>query len=70
MNNKTKKPEKLQPQDSEQKDIKHPQNDNEAVVKPSDRLYHQDQADFGNAAKKRENSEQPVYPIKKEPKES
>lgn len=70
MNNKSKKAEKLEPQDSKQKDIKHPQNDNDAVVKPSDKVYHQDQADFGNAAKRRENSEQPVNPIKKEPKGS
>lgn len=60
MNNKSKKPEKLEPQDSRQKEIKHPQNDDEAVVKPSDKSYRQEQADFGDTAKKRENSEQPV----------
>ena len=66
MNNKSKKPEKLEPQDSKQKEIKHPQDDNEAVVKPADRSYIKEDADFGNTAKKRENSEQPVNPIMKE----
>lgn len=64
MNNESKKPEKLKPQDSKRKEIKHPKNDNEAVVKPEDRSYTKEQADFGNPAKKRETSEQPVHPSK------
>ena len=64
MNNQSEKPEKLKPQDSEEKGIKHHKDDSEAVVKPEDKAYTKDQADFGNAAKKRENSEQPVHPAK------
>lgn len=69
MNNQSKKPEKLQPQDSEQKHIKHPQNDNEAVVKPEDKVYRRENAEFRNPAKKRENEEQPVHSVKKENKD-
>jgi hypothetical protein len=69
MNNQSKKPEKLEPQDSDQKKIKHPQNDEEAVIKPEDTAYNKQEADFINPAKQRENGEQPVYPLKKEPKE-
>lgn len=69
MNDKSKNPEKLEPQDSKKKEIKHPQNDNEAVVKPADRSYTKEDVDFGNTAQKRENSEQPANPIRKEPKE-
>lgn len=70
MNNQSKKPEKLEPQDSKQKNIKHPKDDNEAVVKPEDKIYTKEEADFGNAAMSRENSEQPVTPNKKEPGKS
>jgi hypothetical protein len=64
MNNQSKKPEKLKPQDSEEKGIKHAKHDNESVVKPEDKTYTKEQADFGNTAKRRENSEQPVHPAK------
>ena len=67
MNNQSKKPEKLKPQDSDQKKIKHPGNDNEAVVKPEDKVYTKEDAEFKNPSKQREQSEQPVHPIKKEP---
>ena len=69
MNNQSEKPEKLRPQDSDRKDIKHPKDDNEAVVKSEDKQYHKDEAEFKNVAKSRENSEQPVNPIKQAPKE-
>ena len=69
MNNQSKKPEKLRPQDSERKDIKHPKDDNEAVVKSEDKQYNEDEAEFKNVAKSRENSEQPVNPIKQAPKD-
>ena len=69
MNNQSEKPEKLRPQDSERKDIKHPKDDNEAVVKSEDKQYHEDEAEFKNMAKSRENSEQPVNPIKQAPKD-
>ncbi|MDB5120180.1 MAG: hypothetical protein JWN56_1398 [Sphingobacteriales bacterium] len=69
MNNQSDKPEKLKPQDSERKDIKHPKDDNQAVVKPEDKDYNEEEAEFKNVAKARENSEQPVNPIKQAPKE-
>ena len=69
MNNQSKKPEKLRPQDSERKDIKHPKDDNKTVVKSEDKEYNEDEAEFKNVAKSRENSEQPVNPIKQAPKD-
>ena len=69
INNKSDKPEKFEPQDSKQKEIKHPKDDNEAVVKPEDENYNEEDADFKNVAKKKENSEQPVNPIKNAPKD-
>jgi len=69
MNNQSGNHEKLRPQDSERKDIKHLKNDEEAVVKPEDQEYHKDEAAFKNIAKNKENGEQPVNPIKKAPKD-
>ena len=69
MNNQSKKPEKLRPQDSERKDILHPKDDNKTVVKSEDKQYNEDEAEFKNVAKSRENSEQPVNPIKQAPKD-
>lgn len=69
MNNQSKKAEKLEPQDSERKPVKHPENDNEAVVHPEDLEYHQEEADFGDVAKRKEQGEQPVDPVKEPPKE-
>jgi hypothetical protein len=40
-----------------------------AVKKPEDKDYNRENANFKNPAKKREESEQPVHPIKKAPKE-
>lgn len=40
-----------------------------AVKKAEDKDYNRDEAQFKNPAKKREESEQPVHPIKKAPKE-
>ncbi len=68
MNGKSDKPEQLEPKDSEQKKVRHPEDDNEAVVKPEDQIYRKEDADFGNAAKKREEGEQPVHPVAREPK--
>lgn len=42
---------------------------NKAVIKPEDKDYNREEAPFKNPAKKREESEQPVHPIKKAPKE-
>ena len=67
MNNQSKKPEKLEPQDSEQKNIQTPKNDNEAVVKPEDQTYKKEDANLPDPAKRRETDEQPVNPIKTPP---
>ena len=40
-----------------------------AVKKPEDKDYQQEDAQFKNPAKQREQSEQPVHPVKKAPKE-
>jgi len=69
INNKSDKPEKFIPQDSEQKNIRHPQDDEEAVLKPKDKKYKSKNADFKNPAETKEQSEQPVTPIKKAPKD-
>jgi hypothetical protein len=69
MNNQSRKPEKLEPQDSDQKNIKHPGNDQEAVVKPEDKNYKKENATFKNPAKRTEQGEQPVHPVKDPPKE-
>lgn len=63
-NNQSDKPEKLEPQDSKEKQIKHPRDDNKAVVKPEDKSYGADDADFKNVAKKKEISEQPPDHVK------
>jgi len=40
-----------------------------ALKKPEDKDYNREEANFKNPAKKREEGEQPVHPIKKEPEE-
>nr|WP_121273715.1 hypothetical protein [Pedobacter schmidteae] len=42
---------------------------NKAVKKPEDKTYNKKEPQFKNPAKKREEGEQPVHPIKKEPKD-
>jgi hypothetical protein len=69
INNQNDKPEKFEPKDSKRKDIKHPENDDEAVVKPADLEYDKEEEDFGNVAKYKEQREQPVLPIKDPPKD-
>ena len=69
MNNQSKKHEDREPQNSDQKKTRHPDNDEKAVVKPEDQKYHRDNADFNNPAKQRERGEQPVESVKKEPEE-
>jgi len=69
INNQSDKPEELEPKDSKRKAVKHPQDDEEAVVKPEDRVYHEQDEDFGNIAKRKEQGEQPVLPVKEEPEE-
>ena len=63
------KTEDLEPKDSEQKQIRHPEDDQEAVVKPKDKQYRKKEANFEKPAKARERGEQPVHPIKKAPKD-
>jgi len=40
-----------------------------AVKQAEDKVYNQEEADFKNPAKKREESEQPVHSVKQPPKE-
>ncbi len=69
MNNESAKPEKLRPQDSKQKELKNRRDDNEAVVKPEDKVYTRDEPNLPNPAKRRETEEQPVHPLKTPPKD-
>ena len=69
INNKSDKSEEFEPKDSKRKDIKHPQDDNEAVVKPEDLKYKKEDDDFGDIAKYKEQREQPVLPVKNAPKD-
>lgn len=41
---------------------------NKTVTKSEDKVYTKQDANFDNPAKKREESEQPIHPIKKAPK--
>lgn len=68
--NQSDKTEKLEPQDSEQKDIKPRRDDEKAVIKPEDQTYTAEDAQFKDPAKTKESSEQPVNPIKTPPKEN
>jgi len=67
-NNQSEKPEKLKPQDSERKEIKHPQDDTEAVVKPDDLDYEKEDADFGSIEKRKAENEQPINSVSEAPK--
>ncbi len=69
MNNQSDIPEKFEPKDSKRKKIKHPQDDDEAVLKPEDQDYQKENADFKNVSRAKEESEQPVHVIKKAPKD-
>ncbi|HEX8377769.1 MAG TPA: hypothetical protein VF602_08110 [Pedobacter sp.] len=69
INNQSDKPENFEPKDSKRKDIKHPENDEEAVVKPEDLTYTKEEEDFGDVAKYKEQREQPVLPVKDAPKD-
>ncbi|MGV3704221.1 MAG: hypothetical protein ACO1NU_02485 [Arcticibacter sp.] len=68
-NNQSDNPERLEPQDSERKDIKPGKDDEKAVVKPEDLDYEAEDAHFKNPAKTKETSEQPVNPVKTPPKD-
>ena len=70
MKSESKKTEELTPKDSERKEIRHPEDDSEAVVKPEDQVYEKEEADFKDIAKKKEKQEQPVHPIVNPPRET
>lgn len=65
MNNQSKKPENLEPQDSTRKDISHPENDSNAVINHEDEVYKKDEAEFRDPAKVKEDSEQPINSVNK-----
>ncbi|WP_207422919.1 hypothetical protein [Desertivirga brevis] len=70
INNQSDKPEKFEPKDSVRKDLKHPQDDEEAVLKPEDLDYNKEEASFQPPpAESKEKSEQPVLPVKDAPKD-
>ena len=69
MNNNSDNPEKFEPQDSKQKNIKHLQDDKKAVVKPEDQDYRKENPTFRNPAQAKEESEHPVHPVKNAPKD-
>jgi hypothetical protein len=57
INNQSDKPEKLVPKDSERKELQHPEDMEEAVVKPKDKNYQEESANFGNVAGKKERQD-------------
>ncbi|PWG79838.1 hypothetical protein [Pararcticibacter amylolyticus] len=69
INNQSDKPEKLTPQDSGRKHISHPEDEEDAVLKPEDMDYTEEEADFRDPAKTKEEGEQPVTPVKTPPKD-
>ena len=68
INNQSDKPEKFEPQDSERKEIDHIKDDNEAVVKPEDLEYKEEEVDFGNIEESKAENEQPINSIDEKPK--
>jgi hypothetical protein len=44
-------------------------NGGKAIIRPEDKEYHDEQADFGNVAQQHENDEEPVNPITTPPDE-
>ena len=68
INNQSDKPEKFQPKDSERKEIDHIKDDNEAVLKPEDLKYKEEEAEFGNIEQNKAENEQPINSIDEKPK--
>ena len=68
INNESSKPEKFEPKDSKRKDIKHPQDDEEAVVQSEHLTYAGENADFYDPQKRRVEREQPITSVDKKPK--
>ncbi|WP_207429640.1 hypothetical protein [Pedobacter sp. SYSU D00535] len=70
INNQSDKPEKFEPKDSERKDIRHPEDDQEAVLKLEDLDYTEEEADFKDPSTTKERGEQPLDPVKDPPKKT
>lgn len=63
MNNPFDKTENLLPEDSEKKQIIPSDDDHCAIVKDGNKIYQKIDADFENAAKKREEGDQVIRPV-------
>jgi|GEM_PF-677451 len=68
INNQSDKSEKFEPKDSERKDIKHPQDDEEAVIQPENQTYVKEEADFYDPQKRKVEREQPITSVDEKPK--
>jgi len=68
INNQSDKSEKFEPKDSERKNIKHPQDDEEAVIQPEDQTYVKEEADFYDPQKRKVEREQPITSVDEKPK--
>lgn len=71
MNNKKIHTDNMLPKDSDHQPSKKkaPEDEKKAVVKPKDKVYREKEASIKNPAKTREQSEQPVHPVKRPPAE-
>lgn len=68
INNQSSKPEKFEPKDSERKDIKHPQDDGEAVIQPENQVYKKEEPEFRDPQKRKVEREQPINSADEKPK--
>lgn len=69
INNESDKTEKFEPQDSQRKNIRHPQDDEEAVVDPQDLDYEKENADFEPPQKRKVESEEPINSVDEKTRE-
>ncbi|WP_423149061.1 hypothetical protein [Rubrolithibacter danxiaensis] len=67
INNQSDKPEKFEPKDSERKEIKHHQDDEETVLKDKDKDYQKENPEFYDPQKRKVEREQPITPIDEKP---
>jgi len=70
INNQSSKPEKFEPKDSKRKDIKHPQDDGEAVIQPEKQIYKKDEPEFRDPQKRKVEREQPINSADEKPKKN
>jgi len=68
INNQSSKSEKFEPKDSERKNIKHPQDDEEAVIGPENQPYTKEEAQFRDPQKRKVEREQPINSVDEKPK--